>query len=85
VAMSICWGLYAAGLIVWGLKKDRGYMRISGIVLLAITLLKLFFNDLSKVNTLAKTVIFLALGLLLLAVSFLYNRQLAKTAKLPVD
>ena len=40
----------------------------------ALTLVKLFFYDISHFDTLAKTVVFVSLGILLLIISFLYNK-----------
>jgi len=37
-------------------------------------LIKLFFYDISHLNTISKTVVLLALGILLLIISFLYNK-----------
>ena len=49
-------------------------MRIAAIVLVALTLLKLFFYDLSSLDTIAKTIVFVVLGVLLLIISFLYTK-----------
>ncbi|MBT8290297.1 MAG: DUF2339 domain-containing protein, partial [Muriicola sp.] len=40
----------------------------------SITLIKLVFYDLANLNTLAKTGLFVVLGVLLLIISFLYNK-----------
>ncbi|MEP5254071.1 MAG: DUF2339 domain-containing protein [Winogradskyella arenosi] len=74
LGLSILWGLYSFVLIVFGLWKDKVYLRIGGIGLFALTLLKLFFYDISHLNTISKTIVFVSLGLLLLIVSFLYNK-----------
>ncbi len=44
------------------------------MALFAITLGKLFFYDISHLNTIAKTIVFVVLGVLLLVISFLYNK-----------
>ena len=74
LALSILWGAYALGLIVYGLMKDLKYIRITAIVLFAITLIKLFFYDISGMGTIAKTMVMIVLGVLLLVASFLYNK-----------
>jgi len=43
-------------------------------VLFAVTLIKLFFYDIAELDTISKTVVFLSLGILLLIISFLYNK-----------
>lgn len=74
LGLSILWGLYALFLIVLGIRRNKAYLRIGAIGLFGITLLKLFFYDIAHLPTLPKTVIFLALGSLLLLISFLYNK-----------
>jgi uncharacterized membrane protein len=44
------------------------------MVLLGITLVKLFFYDLSSLSTISKTVVLLVLGMIMLMASFLYNK-----------
>ncbi|WP_339709089.1 DUF2339 domain-containing protein [uncultured Kriegella sp.] len=74
LGLSILWGAYALFVIGLGIWKRRKYLRISGIVLFAITLLKLFLYDIASLNTISKTIVFVALGVLLLVISFLYNK-----------
>ena len=72
LGLSILFGWYSLFLIVLGIWKRKTYLRIAAIVLFSVTLLKLFFYDLSHLSTLSKTVVFISLGLLLLLISFLY-------------
>jgi len=72
--MTIFWGLYALLLIVAGIWKARKHLRIAALILFSITLIKLVFYDLANLNTLAKTGLFVLLGILLLIISFLYNK-----------
>lgn len=74
LGLSILWGSYSLLLIVLGIWKKRQYLRIGAIVLFGITLIKLFFYDISHLNTIAKTIVFVSLGILLLIISFLYNK-----------
>lgn len=74
LALSILWGLYAVMLIAVGIWKKKQYLRIGAIVLFGVTLIKLFFYDISHLDTIAKTVVFVSLGILLLIISFLYNK-----------
>ena len=68
------WGVYALILIYLGIFKRRKYIRIAAIILFAITLLKLIFYDISGMNTLSRIIVFISLGILLLIISFLYNK-----------
>jgi uncharacterized membrane protein len=72
--LSILWGLYALFLVGLGIAKHRKHLRIGAIVLFALTLVKLFFYDIIELGTISKTIIFVSLGILLLLISFLYNK-----------
>jgi uncharacterized membrane protein len=74
LALSILWGLYAVMLIAVGIWKKKQYLRIGAIALFGVTLIKLFFYDISHLDTISKTVVFVSLGVLLLIISFLYNK-----------
>lgn len=74
LGLSILWGVYALLLIALGIGKRKKYLRILAIIVFGITLIKLFFYDISNLGTIAKTVVFLSLGILLLIISFLYNK-----------
>jgi hypothetical protein len=74
LGLSILWGVYALILIGLGIWKKKKHLRIGAIVLFSITLLKLFFYDISSLNTISKTIVFVSLGVLLLIISFLYNK-----------
>ena len=60
--------------VALGILKSKQHLRIGAIVLFGITLVKLFFYDISHLDTLAKTIVFVSLGVLLLIISFLYNK-----------
>jgi len=74
LSLSILWALYASLLTGFGIARRIRGARILGMLLLGITILKVFFIDLSSLQTLYRMVSFIVLGLLLLAVSYSYNR-----------
>lgn len=74
LGLSILWGIYALVLIILGIWKNKKYLRIAAIALFGVTLVKLFFYDIASLNTISKTIVFVSLGLLLLVISFLYNK-----------
>ncbi|MEM9363450.1 MAG: DUF2339 domain-containing protein [Bacteroidota bacterium] len=74
LGLSILWGMYSLFLIAFGIWKKKKHLRIGAIVLFGITLIKLFFYDISHLDTIAKTIVFVSLGVLLLITSFLYNK-----------
>lgn len=71
---SILWGLYSFALIIYGILKKQKVKRITGIVVFGITLIKLFSYDISNQSTGYKVIAYVILGILLLVVSFLYQK-----------
>ncbi|HZV70905.1 MAG TPA: DUF2339 domain-containing protein [Saprospiraceae bacterium] len=78
LVLSILWGISSLILVILGIWKHKKHLRIGAIVLFAATLIKLFFYDLLELSTLSKTVVFVSLGILLLIISFLYNKYTDK-------
>ena len=74
LGLSILWGVYALLLVIIGIWKNKKHLRIGAIALFAVTLIKLFFYDISHLKTIPKTIMFVSLGVLLLVISFLYNK-----------
>ncbi|MEQ1924141.1 MAG: DUF2339 domain-containing protein, partial [Pyrinomonadaceae bacterium] len=72
--LSILWGVFALAMIAIGIAQAKKHVRIAAIVLFAVTLVKLFFYDVTDLGTIPKTILFVSLGLLLLVISFLYNK-----------
>ena len=75
LSLSILWGLYALILVFVGITNAQKHLRYAAITLFTFTLLKLFFYDISGLNTIGKTIVFVSLGILLLLISFLYNKN----------
>ena len=78
IELSIFWGFYSLTLVILGIWKRKKHLRIGGIVLFSLTLLKLFLYDLAHLNTISKTIVLVSLGILLLIISFLYNKYTLK-------
>ncbi len=74
LGLSIICGMYALALIFAGIIRKKKHLRIGGMCLFGLTLLKLFFYDLASLSTISKTIVLLMLGILLLVASFLYNK-----------
>ncbi len=74
MCLSGVWLLYSAVLMSVGLwRKHRG-LRVAAILLFGITILKIFIYDLSFLETLYRIFSFLTLGVILIAVSFAYQK-----------
>lgn len=74
IGYPILWGVSSFILITVGLKTKRRSLRIISLTLFLITLLKLFFVDIKGISEAGKIAAFISLGLLLLIVSFMYQR-----------
>lgn len=74
LGLSILWGAYSLFVVVLGIWKKKKYLRIGGLVWFGITFAKLFFYDIAALSTISKVIVFLSLGILLLIISFLYNK-----------
>ena len=74
LGLSILWSVYSLLLVSLGIYKKKKYLRIFALVLFGITLAKLFLYDISNLSTISKTIVLIILGLLLLIISFLYNK-----------
>ena len=74
MSLSIVWLIYSIILMVIGFwKRSRG-VRIVSFVLFAVTILKIFIYDLSFLQTLYRIFSFIGLGIILLSVSYLFQR-----------
>ncbi|WP_316809842.1 DUF2339 domain-containing protein [Pedobacter heparinus] len=71
---AILWGCFALICIYIGMKWKSKNIRIISITILAVTLLKLFIFDLRGLSEGGKIAAFLSLGILLLVISFMYQR-----------
>jgi hypothetical protein len=74
LGLSILWGIYSASIIAFGMWKHKKHLRLLGIAIFALTIVKLFLYDLASLSTISKTIVLVALGILLLGTSFLYNK-----------
>jgi len=74
LGITILWGVYSLAMIALGIWKKNKDLRISAIVLFGVTLAKLFLYDIASLNTISKTIVLVMLGILLLIISFLYNK-----------
>ncbi|PIB37357.1 hypothetical protein BFP72_02565 [Reichenbachiella sp. 5M10] len=72
-AYPIVWALSALVLMILGMKFKLKTLRLASLVIFSITTLKLFFYDLAG-NSTGKIISFILLGVILLLVSFLYQK-----------
>ena len=77
LALSLLWIVYATVLIVLGVRQNLLALRWQALVLFGLVVGKVFLHDLSFLNRFYRIISFLVLGVMLLVVSFLYQRKLA--------
>jgi uncharacterized membrane protein len=71
---SVLWGLISLLLMQQGMKRKDRVLRIISLSLFFITILKLFISDIRGISEAGKIGAFISLGVLLLVVSFMYQR-----------
>lgn len=74
VSLSIFWMLYGAAALALGIVKSSKGMRLGALALITIAILKLFFYDLWNLGQLYRIISSVTLGLVLLGISFAYQR-----------
>jgi hypothetical protein len=72
--MTLCWAIYATTLIILGIKYHISWLRLIGLFLFLVTILKLFFVDIWQLDKIFRISAFVGLGIILLVVSFIYNK-----------
>lgn len=72
---SALWMAYGAMLMVIGFVRRSAFVRWQALVLIAVTIGKVFIVDVSELDRGYRIVSFIVLGVLLLAISFVYQRD----------
>ncbi|HYD83617.1 MAG TPA: DUF2339 domain-containing protein, partial [Opitutus sp.] len=74
VAYTVGWAAFALVLLGAGIWKKTRTARFAAIALLGVTLLKLFFHDLAELGQLHRVGALVAVAIVAIAASFLYQR-----------
>lgn len=77
LALSVVWFAYAAALMGFGIWRRARWLRFGAIALFGVAIVKVFAYDLSFLASAYRSVSFAGLGVILLAVSFVYSRYRA--------
>jgi len=78
---SIAWSLFALVMLFIGMTRHVSAIRYAGIALLVVTLLKLFLHDLANLDQLYRIGAFIAVAIVLMGASYLYQRFLGAQKK----
>jgi uncharacterized membrane protein len=79
MALSLLWTVYAGGLLVSGVRRNIEGMRWQGLALFGVAVGKVFLYDMSFLSGGYRIISSIVLGVVLLAVSFLYQRHVSVT------
>jgi uncharacterized membrane protein len=74
LAISALWAAYSILLVTLGILRKYQPIRLLAILLFGVTILKVFLLDLSDLEKLYRIISFIGLGIILLAVSFMYQK-----------
>jgi uncharacterized membrane protein len=78
LALSVLWTGYATVLLIIGMKKHSQLLRWQALILFGATVLKVFFYDSSFLERFYRILSFFILGIVLMVVSFLYQKRTAR-------
>ena len=78
---SIAWALFALALLLIGMRQETKWVRYAGLALLLVTLAKLFLHDFDNLGPLYRIGAFIAVAIILIVASFVYQRFLALETK----
>jgi uncharacterized membrane protein len=73
--LSVTWAAYATVLVVVGLRRRFAPLRIFAMVVLAITIVKVFVVDLAQLQRVYRVASVVGLGVMLLLTSYLYQKS----------
>ncbi len=76
--ISATWSILALSLMMIGLFLGNRQLRLQGIIIFLITILRVFLYDSSSLDTIYRTFSYIVLGSILLSVSFLYTKYKEK-------
>ncbi|MBZ5528786.1 MAG: DUF2339 domain-containing protein [Acidobacteriia bacterium] len=78
LALTVLWISYASALLLVGMMKQSPLLRWQALALFGLAVTKAFFYDLSFLDRFYRILSFFFLGFVLLAVSFFYQRKIAR-------
>jgi uncharacterized membrane protein len=78
---SALWMVYGAALMAIGFRRRSAFVRWQALFLIAITIVKVFVYDVSELDRGYRIVSFIVLGIILLGISFGYQRDWLQLAK----
>jgi uncharacterized membrane protein len=81
MSYSIAWAMFALLMLIVGISKRIAPVRYASLALLGVTVVKLFFHDLSQLDQLYRISAFVVVAVVAILASFLYQRFLGAAEK----
>ncbi|MGE5836893.1 MAG: DUF2339 domain-containing protein [Acidobacteriota bacterium] len=75
LTISLLWAVYASVLVFAGVKWSSESLRWQGLILLGLTTFKVFLIDLSVLSGFYRVISSIALGVVLIVISYVYQRR----------
>lgn len=75
MALSICLTLMAIALMAFGFLTKKKDLRLQSVILFGLVIVKVFLYDTRDLDTMYRTISYIGLGVVLLAISFIYSRN----------
>jgi uncharacterized membrane protein len=82
---SAIWLIYGAALMAVGFRNRSAFLRWQALILIAFTTAKIFLYDMSQLGGSYRILSFIALGAVLLGISFIYQRDWLKLSPASPD
>lgn len=79
--VSAAWLLLAIGLLLAGIRLGEKALRVAGLALLTVTVLKVFLIDAAALQGVLRILSFLGLGIALIGIGLLYGKVLGREAR----
>lgn len=71
---SLIWLIYSIALLIIGLQRKNEIIRLAGLGVLSVVVLKVFLSDMSELEGLARALSFMGLGAALIGIGYLYQQ-----------
>jgi len=75
---SLAWGVFAIVMLLIGIRSSSQGARYASLGLLTVTIIKVFLHDLWSLGQLFRVASFVGLAVMLILVSFLYQKFIAR-------
>ncbi|MEK6916589.1 MAG: DUF2339 domain-containing protein, partial [Nanoarchaeota archaeon] len=72
--ISVGWSVLALIIMISGFSLRKKHLRMQGMIIFSITIVKVFLYDTRNLETIYRTVSYIVLGVILLLVSFIYTK-----------